>query len=463
MNNVYLFRRMFPGIRRLLLITVDVILMAISNYAAFGIVFYYESISLNQSLYLTMFPVMTIIALSIFNINGLFSTTRKTYTEVMIGLFMSLFSLCMMMMAISFFLREFSYSRSILLLTVFFQFILIGLWRFFYWKIDHASMYPRNVLILGNQEEIEKIVGRLMQLPHLHDFVKYVCNGLEENLCKKVEKDIDLIVVCASLPLAEKSRIVNFCNANQKQVFLVPAFYDLFCSSVDLDKIGDIPVFRPRYLEPTLETRVFKRVFDILLSLVVLGLSWPVLVILAAAIRMDSPGPVFYSQLRSGRHERLFFVHKFRTMYQDAEKMSGPVMASDNDPRITGIGRFLRATRLDELPQVFNVLAGDMSWVGPRPERPFFVKQFEKEIPEYFYRHNVKPGITGMAQVYGRYNTTPANKLIYDLRYIQNCSLVMDMKIILKTFQVLVSKSSTEGVDAAMMKHKDLSRFRISG
>ena len=138
--------------------------------------------------------------------------------------------------------------------------------------------------------------------------------------------------------------------------------------------------------------------------------------------------------------------YKFRSMRQDAEALSGPVLAGEDDPRITRAGRVLRAMRLDELPQLINVLKGDMSIVGPRPERPFFVEQFKAEIPEYEYRHNVRPGITGMAQVNGKYNTTVYDKLVYDLMYVQKCDIFTDLVILVQTVRVLFIKSSTEGV-----------------
>ena len=163
-------------------------------------------------------------------------------------------------------------------------------------------------------------------------------------------------------------------------------------------------------------------------------------------IKLDSKGPVLYSQERVGLYGKTFFVHKFRSMKQDAEDQCGPVLAAEGDPRITKFGRCMRATRLDELPQLFNVLKGEMSIVGPRPERPFFVKQFIAQKPEYDYRHNVKPGITGLAQIAGKYNTSAYDKLIYDLLYIQDFSVKTDLMIMLQTFKVLLTLISTEGV-----------------
>lgn len=196
----------------------------------------------------------------------------------------------------------------------------------------------------------------------------------------------------------------------------------------------------------TAEQRVLKRILDIAVAVTALIILSPVILITAVMIKLDSKGPVLYSQERVGLYGKTFFVHKFRSMKQDAEAKCGPVLAAEGDPRITKFGRFMRATRLDELPQLFNVLKGEMSIVGPRPERPFFVKQFIAQKPEYDYRHNVKPGITGLAQIAGKYNTSAYDKMIYDLLYIQDVSVKTDLMIMLQTFKVLLTKSSTEGV-----------------
>lgn len=207
-----------------------------------------------------------------------------------------------------------------------------------------------------------------------------------------------------------------------------------------------IPMQRVTRMLLTVEQRVLKRILDIAVAVTALIILSPVMLITAVMIKLDSKGPVLYSQERVGLYGKTFFVHKFRSMKQDAEAKCGPVLAAEGDPRITKFGRFMRATRLDELPQLFNVLKGEMSIVGPRPERPFFVKQFIAQKPEYDYRHNVKPGITGLAQIAGKYNTSAYDKLIYDLLYIQDVSVKTDLMIMLQTFKVLLTKSSTEGV-----------------
>ena len=194
------------------------------------------------------------------------------------------------------------------------------------------------------------------------------------------------------------------------------------------------------------------------MSGIMLILTSPFFLIIALMIKCTDKGPVFYTQQRLTLNGKVFPIYKFRTMVVDAEKKSGPVKAGDKDPRILPVGHFLRATRLDELPQLLNILKGDMSLVGPRPERPFFVEKFREErpelaeiitknIPEFSYRLKVKAGLTGYAQIYGKYCTTSYDKLKLDLTYIRNYSIWMDLKLILMTPKVLFMKESTEGFE----------------
>jgi exopolysaccharide biosynthesis polyprenyl glycosylphosphotransferase len=181
--------------------------------------------------------------------------------------------------------------------------------------------------------------------------------------------------------------------------------------------------------------RVFKRVFDILVASLLLVLASPLVVVVALAVKLDSRGPLFYRQERVGLHGKAYWVWKFRSMRTDAEK-NGAVWAQANDGRATRVGRFIRKTRMDEIPQVFNVLVGDMSFVGPRPERPVFVEQLKRQIPFYGLREAVKPGITGWAQIrypYGASVDDARNKLEFDLYYVKNGSLFLDIGIIFHT------------------------------
>jgi lipopolysaccharide/colanic/teichoic acid biosynthesis glycosyltransferase len=181
---------------------------------------------------------------------------------------------------------------------------------------------------------------------------------------------------------------------------------------------------------------MMKRALDILVSAFGLMASLPLLIAIAIAIVLDDGWPILYAQRRVGRGGRIFNAYKFRSMTRNAEKYSGPVLAQENDPRITRVGRLLRKTALDEIPQLINIFKGDMSWVGPRPERPEFVEQFVAEIPGYSARHQVRPGLTGPAQVYGRYYSAPADKLRYDLYYLDHADLWFDLRLFISSWLI---------------------------
>lgn len=455
-------QRNFPKSRKLILLLVDMALMIFSAVIAMNLCLGRDVLNLNHDLYSGMIPVMIILMGMLFNINGLFTLGNKRYAEILLSLAVALFNLTIIMMAFSFFVREFTYSRDVLLCTVFLQFGSIAIWKYIYWRIERRiNNVILNALVVGNIDECTKVYNRLRIRPEMNLKVKYISTNVEKHDWKNVIEQIDAVIICSDLKLKDKAEIVHTCNMNNKQVLLIPDIYELFCSNSILDKIDDIPVFRPNSLVPSLEQRVLKRALDIVVSWTAGIIVSSLLLLTAIAIKIFDPGPILYSQVRTGLHGKEFKVYKFRTMKVDAEKYSGPMLATENDPRITKLGKFMRATRLDELPQIWNVIVGDMSIVGPRPERPFFVAKFKQEIPEYVYRYNVKPGITGLAQVYGKYNTTAYDKLVYDLMYIQKCNIINDLIIMVQTVRVLATKSATEGV-GTNKKKVDLRKFEVS-
>ena len=439
-------RRRLPGVRRFVFFLGDMAIVIAASYAAMFTVVWYTGVEIDMQLYQRMLPIMVLVVGGFILFDGLLSLTRKQYSEVFLDLFVLVIKMYVVMMAISFFLRDFSYSRSILLVAAAFQFILFAIWKRICWNKEHADMLPRRVMIMGAASDFHVLVSRLRVHSYLKDQVKYVCTDYESGAWRQVIHDVDLVILASDLPLSHKAAMLHYCQNHNRQLFIIPEFYEVYCSNVDLDKIDDIPVYRPRYLRPTIEQRVLKRILDLTVAGIALLCLAPVFAVVAIAIKMDSKGPVLFKQKRVGELEKEFDVFKFRTMCVDAEALTGPTLATANDPRITRLGRFLRATRLDELPQLVNVLIGDMSIVGPRPERAFFVEMLKRELPEYAHRSNVKPGITGMAQVYGKYSTTPYNKLVYDLIYIQNFSVINDLVLMLKTLRILLTRSSTEGV-----------------
>jgi len=232
---------------------------------------------------------------------------------------------------------------------------------------------------------------------------------------------------------SQMHKVIQVCLAHNLEYDIVSETYDVIYGRV-IESIFQ-EVFHPGPI-------TFRRIFDISSSFFLLLLFLPLWIIIAILIKLDSPGTVLYSQERVGLKGRKFRIFKFRTMIQDAEKITGPVLAGKKDSRITRVGRFLRKTRLDEIPQLLNVLIGDMSMIGPRPERPYFVEKYISEIPMYKNRLRAKPGITGLAQVSLGYDSSVEDvkeKLKFDLLYIENASsFILNFKIILKTFFVVV-------------------------
>jgi len=227
---------------------------------------------------------------------------------------------------------------------------------------------------------------------------------------------------------------------------------------------GDAVLLRIEPLGLSFEQKIMKRIMDIFLSIIGLILASPLFLIIALMIKLDDKGPVFYKQERITENNKIFKLYKFRTMKVDAEEETGPTLALKDDPRITRVGKILRSTRLDELPQLVNVLKGEMSIVGPRPERPHFAEKFSEEIEDFKYRVLVKAGITGLAQVLGKYTTSPENKAKFDLLYIKNYSLLLDIRIMLNTIKVFFEKESSMGVqedELQDIKTKLIKEFNI--
>ncbi len=257
----------------------------------------------------------------------------------------------------------------------------------------------------------------------------------------------EAICILDGLSDAKYHSAVNMAMKLNKDLFIVPRIVDVGKTSARFIRLDDVlTLYMPKKSLSYIEL-VIKRIMDIIIALIGLIVAIIPMAVIAAAIKITSPGPVLYKQERLTQYKKKFEIYKFRTMIPDAEKLSGPKFAEKDDPRITPIGKILRSCRMDELPQIFNVLKGDMSIVGPRPERPVFVKQFENEIENYEYRFAVKAGLTSLSHVYGRYSTYIHDRTYYDLFYITHYSIFLDFKIILLTTKTIFLKASAEGED----------------
>ena len=271
-----------------------------------------------------------------------------------------------------------------------------------------------------------------------------VLGGFDQVLDLVEANQIDEVIV-AYMPSWQEDLIKRSMlrGGDGLRIKVLPGFYDAMVSDCHIEPLADIPLVCLRGIRPSRVFLLAKRAFDIVFSLLMLIVCLPVVCLAAAAIKLTSRGPVFYSQERAGRDGRPFRIYKLRSMVIDAEKGTGPVLAHEYDQRITRVGRFLRQTRLDEIPQFWNVVKGEMSVVGPRPERPEFVSEFASRIPGYRERLKVRPGITGLAQVYGDYLTSVYHKLRYDWIYLHRMSLWQDLRIILMTVVTVLTRAGT--------------------
>lgn len=285
---------------------------------------------------------------------------------------------------------------------------------------------------------------KINEVKFKYHVAKMVHYSIEENELVEEMGKYDAVLI-SDVPSYYKNRVLKLCLDNNKRVYLVPKISDIIVRYSDELNLIDTPLFLARNTGMSFFESLVKRIFDIVLSAAALIILSPVLIITAIAIKLEDGGPVFFKQERCTIDGKKFMILKFRSMIVDAEKDGRPHPAGEKDPRITKVGNVIRACRIDELPQLINILGGTMSIVGPRPERVEHVEKYTAEIPEFTFRSKVKGGLTGYAQVYGKYNTTALDKLKLDLIYIMNYSLLLDLQIIFETVKILFQKESTEG------------------
>lgn len=429
---------------KILIYAVDIVLVLFSIFLTFMVRYDFNPPSFNYVAFSNIAPFIVLVYIVFMLIFGLGDILKQSVEEIFISVFLTVLSLMITTSFISFFARQFSYPRSVLLISSVIQFVFLAAWRVIAWKINRLKHGIKDSLVVG-EEAAEYVTKKILMKQRNLYRIKYICTGNSDNLCKYLSS-VDVVFICNDVDLKIKSSIVDSCLADRKSVYIIPDIYEISLLKSRLNRADDIPMLKVIKLGLTLEQRIIKRVLDIIISFVGLILVSPIMLIVAFLIKLSDSGNVFYKQERVTLNEKKFNVLKFRTMVMNAEKLTGPVFAGESDPRITKIGKFLRATRIDELPQLINVLEGSMSMVGPRPERPFFVEQFKNEIPDFKYRTLVKAGITGLAQVLGKYTTTPEDKVRYDILYIKNYSILMDIKLIFQTLKIVFIKESSEGI-----------------
>ena len=326
--------------------------------------------------------------------------------------------------------------------------VVIFIWTFLVNRIFRKLFPARHILLLYEEYDPSVLLRKVNSRKDRY-LIKKSMNVEEgwDNITKEM-RNYDAVFLCdIHSPL--RNRLVKYCYANGIRSYITPKISDIIIRSSENIHMFDTPLLLSRNNGLSFEQKLVKRFMDIVISLVMLVITSPFMLVTAVAIKLYDGGPVFFRQKRCTINGREFYIHKFRSMIVNAEKEGEVIPATDDDERITPVGKVIRKTRLDELPQFIDILKGDMSVVGPRPERVEHVEMYTREIPEFSYRLKVKGGLTGYAQIYGKYNTTAYDKLKLDLMYIQNYSLLLDLKLIIMTVKIIFVKESTEGFEDA--------------
>jgi sugar transferase (PEP-CTERM system associated) len=457
-----IFKQYYP-IRNVFFLIGEGIAIFVAVMVACALLLNVEWFGFDRWIYLKILLISLVCQICLYYYDLYDLEVTDTFKELGIRLLQALGTAAIMLAGIYVIFPKAIVGSGIFAVSIVFVIILIVSWRFFYALILSRGIFNQKIILLGSgrlaQNIFDEIIHRkdsgytialnVQDSVEDSDFLcaqvdtKLICKKDYDGLCELAEElDIKKVVVAikerrGKLPLKELVK----CRVKGIDVIEGTSFYEMLAGKLIVDQINPAWIIFSKGFYKSRIRRFIKRTLDFVLSVFMVVLFTPLIVITAVLIKIDSKGSVLFSQERVGMNKKPYMLYKFRSMIQDAEKRSGPVWAADNDKRITRVGKIIRKWRIDEIPQLWNVLKGDMSFVGPRPEREFFVNQLEKIIPYYTERFTVKPGISGWAQVcysYGASVDDAVEKLNYDLFYIKNMSVFMDLMIILRTIKIVL-------------------------
>lgn len=405
--------------------------------------------------------VLTTIFFRVYNT----SVLNKTFTSTMIGVFFSLILTNVVLVFVLFLIPNLSYARLALIATVFTQLLLIGIWKGFLVRYVRKRNI-KDAVIFGIKGEVEDVTKKILLESSQVVNIKCIVIEKDDNYKEvlRMLEVVEQVYITPGTSEKAKNRIINSSLGRRGlDIFVVPKTYEISLYKSEPKAFKDILSFQVTSLHLSLEEQLIKRAFDFVVAFVGLLVLSPLLLSIALIIKLYDKGPVFFKQERVTMDSKRFMIYKFRSMIVDAEKHTGAVQASENDPRITPLGRLLRATRIDELPQLINILKGDMSLVGPRALRIEEVEAFEEENRSFRFRANVKAGMTGLAQTQGNYATTRDDKLRLDLLYIRDFSFWNDIKLIFITIKVVFDRESSKGVseDASCKEYLQAFGYKV--
>lgn len=440
-------REKFGKTKKIVIGLMDLLIFHLSIFVSFFIQFGGNVPQRNFEAYLNAFVYLTVAFVILNILFGVYILYNKSSIDFLYITIIIQFMMTFAIMAVTFAGRWFAFPRSVLLINLIVGTILLYLWRVIVYKFYHNFNGSKRVLVVGTKKDVFSTIQNFSEAKNeRHKVTIAVVNNFLQNIEKNLN-EVDIVYIVSQVEEKEKTKMYDLLIKHEKKIFLTTSFENLILVNPNIMNIEDESIIEVSDFRIPTEDGVIKRLIDIIFSLFLLVLTSPILLITAILVKVTSDGPVFYKQVRITKNGKEFNVLKFRTMSATAEQETGPVLATANDNRVTTIGKHLRSLRIDELPQLFNVLKGEMSVVGPRPERPFFVDQFEQVNNYYYLRHNVRAGITGYAQVYGKYASDFNSKLNFDLLYIKKYSILLDIKIMLQTIKILFDKVSSKGLD----------------
>lgn len=420
----------------------QLLLVNLTIVISFGLVAASRSIEFELSFqdYRSTVPLLMLFAVVYIDYLGMTQFLRKNYADMFSSSIIFSFLTILTTSTIAFFFRWFLLSRYVLVLAFFILIVLTFLWSSVCLKVSKLIYRRGKLLIIATtREEADRLFSKVQyELSGRHmDYIGYTTSKRRRYLFTLIDQSTE-VMVSPKVNEALKSHLLLYCADKDKTIYVVPHFSDLVFTKFRVLQFYDMPTFMIDSLGLTYQQRLFKRIFDILFSLAVVLTTLPLQLVLIILITLESPGPAVFAQERTTLDGRVYKVLKFRTMVDDAERRYGDHLSQKDDPRVTKLGRFLRNTRIDELLQFYNILTGDMSVVGPRPERPALLDAIEQEVPGFTQRLKVKSGLTGLAQVYGKYDTKPEDKLRFDIMYIRNYTFLMDLRIIAATIRAML-------------------------
>ncbi len=459
MTNLRVFNHYVTG-QSLVLLIGDVLILTCSLYMAAWIrALWLPPVWLGDPPLLLKVAIFTLLGVLTFSVAGMYDRDPELGHRELVARVMTLAAVwAVLFAALSFSVPALRLGRLASFLGLGIGMVGATVFRWLLWFHTATARFRERVLFLGATPLAEKLVSEMEANNPGYEILGYVDDRPAH----------DVALINGFRVLGQTHQLQEIVTANQAGTIVVslaerrgafpvqaildcklrgiriedwPAFYEKLTGKIFVQNLRPSWLVFSEGFTRTRVTRLIKQVVDLGLSILFLGLGWPIFLLVAIAIKLDSRGPVLIRQERVGERGRIFTLLKFRTMVEGAEALTGPVWATTEDPRITRVGRWLRKTRLDEFPQILNVLKGEMSFIGPRPERPHFVAQLQEKIPYYAQRHTIKPGITGWAQVRYRYGATiqdAEEKLQYDLYYVKNMSMFLDTLILLSSIQVVL-------------------------